>query len=164
MNIDQLHEQIFSIMQDKGIYDGKIDYILQKDFDNKGHQYVCYISRKTEIEELYSIIIDTTGKIHSFDVANWDFNIDDFLFKDLENDYQILEMNADTHYGVWFQIAEMREEINFTDGLLKYLSYCKKNHIDIFNGTEAGKYFKGGTSNNTQFEIVSVGSGKNFWK
>ena len=39
-----------------------------------------------------------------------------------------------------------------------------KNHIDIFNGTEAGKYFKGGTSNNTQFEIVSVGSGKNFWK
>ena len=40
----------------------------------------------------------------------------------------------------------------------------KKNHIDIFNGTEAGKYFKGGTSNNTQFEIVSVGSGKNFWK
>ena len=42
--------------------------------------------------------------------------------------------------------------------------YIKKNHIDIFNGTEAGKYFKGGTSNNTQFEIVSVGSGKNFWK
>ena len=40
----------------------------------------------------------------------------------------------------------------------------KKNHIDIFNGTEAGKYFKGGSSSNTQFEIVSVGSGKNFWK
>ena len=54
MNIDQLHEKIISTMQDKGIYDGKIDYILQKDFDNKGHQYVCYISRKTEIEELYS--------------------------------------------------------------------------------------------------------------
>ena len=82
MNIDQLHEQIFSTLQDKGISDGKIDYILQKDFDNKGHQYVCYISRKTEIEELYSIIIDTTGKIQSFDVANWDLNIDDFLFKD----------------------------------------------------------------------------------
>ena len=40
----------------------------------------------------------------------------------------------------------------------------KKNHIDIFIGSVAGKYFKGGTSNNTQFEIVSVGSGKNFWK
>lgn len=40
----------------------------------------------------------------------------------------------------------------------------KKNHIDIFNGTEAGKYFRGGTSKNTRFEIVSVGSGKNFWK
>lgn len=40
----------------------------------------------------------------------------------------------------------------------------KGNKIDIFNGTEAGKYFTGGTSNNTQFKIVSVGSGKNFWK
>ena len=40
----------------------------------------------------------------------------------------------------------------------------KGNKIDIFNGTEAGKYFTGGTSNNTQFRIVSVGSGKNFWK
>ena len=111
MTIDQLNEKILSTMQDKGIFDGKIDYILQKDFDSKGHQYVCYISRKIEIEELYSIIIDTNGKIHSFDVANWDFNIEDFLFKYLENDYKILEMNADTHYGVWFQIDEMREEI-----------------------------------------------------
>lgn len=40
----------------------------------------------------------------------------------------------------------------------------KGNKIDIFNGTEAGKYFSGGTSNNTQFKIISVGSGKNFWK
>lgn len=40
----------------------------------------------------------------------------------------------------------------------------KGNKIDIFNGTEAGKYFNGGTSNNTQFKIISVGSGKNFWK
>lgn len=40
----------------------------------------------------------------------------------------------------------------------------KGNKIDIFNGTEAGKYFTGGTSKDTQFKIVSVGSGKNFWK
>lgn len=40
----------------------------------------------------------------------------------------------------------------------------KKNHIDIFNGTEAGKYFKGGTTSDVRFEIVSVGSGKNFWR
>lgn len=39
-----------------------------------------------------------------------------------------------------------------------------KNHIDIFNGTEAGKYFKGGMSKDAQFRIISVGSGKNFWK
>lgn len=40
----------------------------------------------------------------------------------------------------------------------------KGNKIDIFNGTEAGKYFTGGTSKETQFKVVSVGTGKNFWK
>lgn len=40
----------------------------------------------------------------------------------------------------------------------------KGNKIDIFNGTEAGKYFTGGTSKDTQFKVVSVGTGKNFWK
>lgn len=40
----------------------------------------------------------------------------------------------------------------------------KGNKIDIFNGTEAGKYFSGGTSKDAQFKIISVGSGKNFWK
>lgn len=44
----------------------------------------------------------------------------------------------------------------------------KKNKIDIFKGSEKKKgkqYIKGGTSYNTKYEIVSVGSGKaNFWK
>ncbi len=42
----------------------------------------------------------------------------------------------------------------------------KGNKIDIFNGTEGSgnRYFSGGTSNNTKFEIVSIGSGVNFWK
>lgn len=42
----------------------------------------------------------------------------------------------------------------------------KGNKIDIFKGSEGSgaTYFSGGTSNNTQFKIVSVGSGRNFWK
>lgn len=40
------------------------------------------------------------------------------------------------------------------------------NKVDIFNGSESGqKYFGGSTSSNTQFEIVSVGSGSAyFWR
>lgn len=40
------------------------------------------------------------------------------------------------------------------------------NKVDIFNGSEHGqKYFGGSTSSNTQFEIVSVGSGRAyFWR
>lgn len=43
----------------------------------------------------------------------------------------------------------------------------KGNKIDIFKGSESSgsSYFSGGTSNNTKFEIVSVGSGRAyFWK
>lgn len=42
----------------------------------------------------------------------------------------------------------------------------KGNKIDIFKGSQTGgtTYFTGGTSNNTQFKIISVGSGRNFWK
>lgn len=42
----------------------------------------------------------------------------------------------------------------------------KGNKIDIFKGSERGgtSYISGGTSNNTEFRIISVGSGRNFWK
>ncbi len=43
----------------------------------------------------------------------------------------------------------------------------KGNKIDIFNSSEGyGKtYFGGGTSYNTKFEVVSLGSGNaNFWR
>lgn len=43
----------------------------------------------------------------------------------------------------------------------------KGNKVDIFKGSEKSgvKYFSGGTSNNTKFEIVSLGSGRaNFWR
>lgn len=43
----------------------------------------------------------------------------------------------------------------------------KGNKIDIFKGSERGgtSYFGGGTSNNTKFEIVSMGSGRaRFWR
>jgi Uncharacterized protein conserved in bacteria len=43
----------------------------------------------------------------------------------------------------------------------------KGNKIDIFQGSEgsSNKYFGGGTSYNTRFEIVSLGSGKaSFWR
>jgi len=43
----------------------------------------------------------------------------------------------------------------------------KGNKVDIFKGSERSgkKYFSGGTSRNTRFEIVSLGSGRaHFWK
>lgn len=45
--------------------------------------------------------------------------------------------------------------------LLWIVGAIKGNKIDIFNGSEGSgnKYFGGGTSYNTKFEVVSLGSG-----
>lgn len=42
----------------------------------------------------------------------------------------------------------------------------KGNKIDIFSGSEitGNKYFNGSTTSNVQFKIISVGSGRNFWR
>lgn len=130
MKNNELHQKIHDFLEEKQIFDNKIDYILKKDFDNKGIQYVCYISRTEHIGELNSLIFDVNEKVYSFNVADWDFNIDDFIFHDLQNDYEIYEMSADTHFGVWNQIDELRDEIQYDDGLQKYLTYCRQNHID----------------------------------
>ena len=52
MDKNKLHEVALSSLQDKGILDGKIEYILQKDSGKNEKKYICYLSRKNEIEDI----------------------------------------------------------------------------------------------------------------
>lgn len=61
----------------------------------------------------------------------WDFSIDDYEFKSLEDGYEILYMPLDTHITMWTGIGNMQSSnIKNHNGIQRYLLYCKQNGID----------------------------------
>lgn len=115
-----------SIKEDEELFGTKIDYILINP-DNK---------------DTISIISDGVDKIVEFTpftkemktgyskVSEWDYSFDNYLFKDLENVYQIGFMTDETHYNVWNSLEELYpENINNKDGVQRYLQYCADKGI-----------------------------------
>jgi hypothetical protein len=63
-------------------------------------------------------------------VPEWDFNFDEYFFKELQNGYEIGFINDDSNYGLWNTINDLYpEDIDNKDGVQKYLQYCKDNNI-----------------------------------
>lgn len=115
-----------SIKEDEELFGTKIDYILINPDNN----------------DTVSIISDGVDKIVEFTpftkemktgyskVSEWDYSFDNYLFKDLENVYQIGYMTAETHYNIWNSIEELYpENINNKDGVQWYLQFCANNGI-----------------------------------
>ena len=103
-----------SIKEDEELFGTKIDYILINPDNN----------------DTVSIISDGVDKIVEFTpftkemktgyskVSEWDYSFDNYLFKDLENVYQIGYMTAETHYNIWNSIEELYpESINNKNGV-----------------------------------------------
>lgn len=115
-----------SIKEDEELFGTKIDYILINPDNN----------------DTVSIISDGVDKIVEFTpftkemktgyskVSEWDYSFDNYLFKDLEDVYQIGYMTAETHYNIWNSIEELYpESINNKDGVQWYLQFCADNGI-----------------------------------
>lgn len=115
-----------SIKEDEELFGTKIDYILINPDNN----------------DTVSIISDGVDKIVEFTpftkemktgyskVSEWDYSFDNYLFKDLENFYQIGYMSAKTHYNIWNSIEELYpESIYNKDGVQWYLQFCADNGI-----------------------------------
>ncbi|MCB6572218.1 hypothetical protein LI142_22240 [Eubacterium limosum] len=58
---------------------------------------------------------------------------DDNLFKDLEDGYAIAGMSMEGHYGVWYTLDDIENtefsQTSRTEGLAKYLLYCRQNGV-----------------------------------
>ena len=125
-----LQNHIFEYLHDKDIFNCQIDYILERHPNKDDHQYLCHLSNNEDPNILYQIQINDKNEIKLTPIEDWDYSIDAYLFEDLENGYQIYEMTSDTHYGIWSQINESKNDIEYQKGLQLYLSYCKQNKID----------------------------------
>ena len=87
-----------------------------------------------------------------YDVADWAYNIDEDVFKELEGNKKIAYMSMDMHYNMWETIkAWYPEDIENKKGMQKYLEFCKKNNITkerienetkLYGVTNVMKYYK----------------------
>ena len=115
-----------SIKEDEELFGTKIDYILINPDTN----------------DTVSIISNGVDKIVEFTpftkemktgyakVPEWDYSFDNYLFKDIESVYQIGYMTVETHYNIWNSLEDLYpEDINYKDGVQKYLQFCADNGI-----------------------------------
>ena len=125
-----LQNQIFEYLDNNDIFGYQINYILERNSNKDDNQYLCYLSSNENSDVIYQIQINNKNEFKLHQIEDWDYSIDTHLFEDLENGYQIYEMTSDTHYGIWSQINESKDDIEYREGLQLYLSYCKQNKID----------------------------------
>ena len=84
---------------------------------------------------------------YSWPIHEWDFNIDENVFAELEDGYEIRYMPLETHFGMWYVLNEYREDINHTEGMQKYLYYCVKHD----KKTAPSPYVTWSTTKNRQY-------------
>lgn len=104
---------------------------------------ICYILRNVngelravaydpnDLEKIVQISEKSDSSYAVDQVPDWDFNVDEYLLHDLENGFDVAYMDLSTHQEVWTAVDSIRGEIQYEDGLQKYLSYCQKNDITV---------------------------------
>lgn len=113
----------------------EISHIFYRaDRDNDPDTIVCVTDHATHTEIFAFYPFRTEKRFEG-----WDFDIDNYVFKTLEEGYDILFMPIETHHSIWIDIdLTYPEDLKHIQGLKKYIFYCKANHISkeiIFNQT-----------------------------
>lgn len=125
--VDKVKNDIESyMMEDMEHQNKEIEYILYN-ANTKETQVIA----SDKIEEMILFAPFTKEEENGYiNIPEWDFNFDEYLFKELQNGYEIAYMSNDTHYGIWIAIDELYpEEFEYKDGIIKYFKYCKDNNI-----------------------------------
>lgn len=123
--METYYHKIRKVLRDNQLSSYKICYILKDEFENLNS--VAFDTKDTD--NIVSITINPDESAKVVEETDWDFNVDDFLFCDLEKGYEIAYMDLVTHNGVWNSISERVDEIEHIDGMQKYLSFCRQKGI-----------------------------------
>ena len=110
------------LKQSEDYQDFKIEYILA-DNENLGKSFVI-ASKDDEIIQIdpYDMYIKH--------IADWTYNFDEDIFKELENGKEISYMTINAHYAIWDCLEKCYpDDIENIKGVQLYLKYCKENEI-----------------------------------
>lgn len=114
-----------------------------KDSEEHQDKQVQYVLYKLDTKETNILATDPNGTVaieftpHTKDskegywnVPEWDFNYDYYIYNLLEENWEIGYMTPTVHYDIWNSINELYpEDIDYKEGVQKYLKYCKENNI-----------------------------------
>lgn len=107
--------------------DKKVDYILYKS-NTQETNTLASNSASDEAIEFTPYTKDYENGCSY--VPEWDFNFDYYIYNLLEEDWNIGYMTPEVHYSIWNSINELYPtDIDYKDGVQKYLKYCKENNI-----------------------------------
>lgn len=116
---DDVREKV----NDETSEDYKFMYILMKKFDPK--ETIVAASNERGETILFFPFSDAEDVCNSLD-----FDPDWLLFSYLEDNFEIIEFDVDTHSDVWFFVDELgANSIIFPKGFQQYLAYCKQNGV-----------------------------------
>lgn len=110
------------LKQSEDYQDFKIEYILA-DNENLGKSFVI-ASKDDEIIQIdpYDMYIKH--------IADWTYNFDEDIFKELETGKEISYMTINTHYAIWDCLEKCYpDDIENIKGVQIYLKYCKENEV-----------------------------------
>lgn len=132
------HKEILKIKENEieGFKD-KVDNFLKQSEEYKNYEIQYILADNEKLR--YSFVIATNGdeiiQINPYDmyvrsVADWAYNFDEDIFRELERKKEISYMSMEVHYNIWNFIQEYYpEEIDYKKGTQLYLKYCKQNNI-----------------------------------
>lgn len=125
--IEQIKNDIESFLMDSIEHqDKKIDYIL---YNSKIDETITVASNG--LDEMIEFSPYSKELQNGFtNVAEWDYNFDEYIFKELQKGYEVKYMTPEVHYNIWNTLKDLYpEDINNIDGVQVYLNYCKDNKI-----------------------------------
>lgn len=112
------------LLEEKEFEKAEILYVLENTKDIK--KSICGVCDKNY--EMYEAILKDREVKYCYD---WDYNVDEYIFGNIEKEYNIGFMTMEFHKAIWSSVGSYDiEEIDHKIGLQKYLKYCKENNID----------------------------------
>ena len=124
---DEIHNLMYKtrqLLEEKELKNAKILYVLENTKDIKE----SIIGVCDSNYEMHEAILKNREVNYCYD---WDYNVDEYIFGNIEKEFNIGFMTIDFHKAIWTNVGSVDlEEIQHKLGLQKYLKYCKENNID----------------------------------
>lgn len=130
MDIMDIAHQCQDILKENGVDSWcDIDEIIARKNADGTVGYRVIATDREDDSNVYAVRIDIPEHMQVQEIAEWEYTIDGWLFKELEKGYDLIYMPLSSHYGTWCYIDDVRNNIEFKKGLNKYLHFCKTHNI-----------------------------------